>query len=181
MKPNKLLLITILLLATITNAQITKRYWMVGGIANIDHYSSHNSRGEEISSGTSNSFRPDLGYFFYDKFVAGAGVDITYEVNSLNDSSNFSYGLGPFARYYFLKFENRVNLLVEANYTYATGRLQNRDPSNNYGFKFGPVVYFNSNVGLELLVKYNYSYFSSDARTAKSVQLGVGFQIHLER
>ena len=95
-------------------------------------------------------------------------------------NSNSGFSVGPFIRYYFLKTEKNINFLVEANYYYGKD-FNKSDFVTNYGFKAGPVIYFNSSVGLELLAKYEHVFYSSDSFTTNSFQIGLGLQIHLEK
>jgi hypothetical protein len=69
---------------------------------------------------------------------------------------------------------------LEANYNYGKN-FNTQDFTTSYGIKTGPVVYFNSSVGLELLAKYQHVFYSSDSYTTNSLQIGLGLQIHLEK
>ena len=73
-----------------------------------------------------------------------------------------------------------TNFLVEANYFYGKD-FYDKDFSNSYGLKAGPVIYFNSSVGLEFLAKYEHFYNSSDSSTGDNFQIGIGLQIHLKK
>lgn len=169
-----------LLLFTITsNAQITKGNWMVGGTAFVNNTQIKNSSGNEVQSSTGISVNPNIGYFFFNQFVSGLNGSFGYSKTKGN-SSNSGYGIGPFVRYYFLKPEKTVNVLAEVNYNYSTDFGSSLFTSS-YAFKAGPVVYFNSSVGLEILANYQHSYFSADGLSSNNFQLGFGFQIHLEK
>jgi len=114
----------------------------------------------------------------------GTGYTKTKDGNTF--SSVTSYGFGPFARYYFLEKENQINLFVNANYAYNINKINNSGTkgtmtSYNYSFSGGPVVYFNSSVGLEFTIGW-YHYKSIDDKSfTNSIRLGLGFQIHLEK
>jgi hypothetical protein len=179
MKTIKTLFFATLLFTLTTNAQITKGNWMVGGSAYFNSYNAKNGKGEEIQKGTSVNLQPNIGYFFYNNFAGGlsAGYGIS---KTNNDASNSGFSVGPFLRYYFLKPEKRVNLLAEVDYYYGKN-FDRRDFSTSYGLKAGPVIYFNSSVGLELLAKYDHNYYSSGADTTNNFQIGLGLQIHLEK
>ena len=172
--------ISSLLLTLSANAQITKGNWMVGGNAYFDNSNLKNNTGEEIQSSTQIFIQPNIGYFFYDRFASGLSTRFGYSKTKGSSFSNTGFGVGPFLRYYFLKPEKRINILLEANYFYGKD-FNKSDFNTSYGFKTGPVIYFNSSVALELLAKYEHTYYSADSYTSDSFQIGLGFQIHLEK
>ncbi|AWG20551.1 hypothetical protein FFWV33_02890 [Flavobacterium faecale] len=175
-------ILTMLLLSfySFTNAQITKGNWMVGGDANYTNSKIINNDNEILGSGNTVRIFPNIGYFIANKFALGINGNFNYG-KANNTVSNIVYGGGPFARYYFLKPENRINLLAEANYNYYSSKTQGFDSNkgSSYRFKAGPVVYFNSSVGLEMTLNYLSESFSDG--TAKYFTVGFGFQIHLEK
>ena len=179
MKFIKLFFTTILFCSITTNAQITKGNWMVGGNAYFDNSNANNSKGEEIQSSTGIQIQPNIGYFFYDHFASGLIASYGYG-KTKGGNSNSGFGVGPFLRYYFLKSDKNLNFLLVANYNYGKN-FNTQDFTTSYGIKTGPVVYFNSSVGLELLAKYQHVFYSSDSYTTNSLQIGLGLQIHLEK
>lgn len=180
MKTIHALLITAILFTITTNAQITKGNWMVGGDASYTNSKVINANDKIIGSGNSIRVFPNIGYFIIDKFSLGINGNFNYG-KSNGSPSNIGFGVGPFARYYFLKSEKRINLLTEVNYNYYTSKTQgfNSTNSTSYRFKAGPVIYFNSSVGLELTLNYGSNKF--DTYTSNTFQIGLGFQIHLEK
>lgn len=186
MKAIKVLLISTILLTVPTNAQITKGNWMVGGTGNLSSYESKTSNNgtDVINKGIGINVSPNIGYFFTNKFVAGTNVSIGY-TKPKNYDSSFGYGIGPFARYYVLKEDKRVNFLIQANYTFGASKSgDNKSKTNGYGFKAGPAIFFNSSVALEITLDYNSSKLIPDGSENSSYnnfQIGLGFQIHLEK
>lgn len=180
MKTIKLFFIATFLFAFSANSQITKGNWMVGGDASYTNSKVINTNNEIIGSGNSISVFPDIGYFVLDKFALGLNGNFNYG-KSNGSPSNIGFGIGPFARYYFLKTEKRVNLLTEANYNYYSSKTQGVDSTNgsSYRLKAGPVIYFNSSVALEMSLNYVSAKFSN--YTSKYFTVGFGFQIHLEK
>lgn len=179
---NKIAFFTIILFYFLTsNAQITKGNWLVGGDANYTNTKIINKLNNETTgSGSSIRFFPNIGYFAYDKLAIGINGNFNY--GKANGSpSNLGFGGGPFARYYFLESEKTFNLFGEANYNYFTSKTQGfeRSYGNSYRFRAGPVVYFNSSVGLEMTLNYSSETFSDTRSNYFSV--GFGFQIHLEK
>jgi hypothetical protein len=180
MKRIKLLCVGTLLFTISVNAQITKGNWMVGGDASFNNSKVINDKDEIIGSGNGIRIFPNIGYFLIDKFAVGINGNFNYGKTNGSPSS-IGYGGGPFARYYFLKPEKTVNVFAEANYNYYTSKTQGFDSTNgsSYRFKAGPVIYFNSSVGLELTLNDSTEKFSN--YTSKYFTVGFGFQIHLEK
>jgi hypothetical protein len=79
-----------------------------------------------------------------DKFATGLSLEIDYANPNGSNNSNWSVGFGPFARYYFFKSENRVNIFSEANLSYSTGLsdINNERTSLGYGLSAGSVLFF---------------------------------------
>ena len=169
-----------------TNAQITKGNWMVGGTGNFSSYESKTSNNgtENINKGIGINVSPNIGYFFGNRFVAGTNINLGY-TKPKNYESSLGYSFGPFARYYLLKEDKQINFLVQANYTFGAAKYgDNKSKSNGYGFKAGSAIFFNSSVALEITLDYNSSKLIPDGSESSSYnnfQLGLGFQIHLEK
>jgi hypothetical protein len=186
MKTIKLIVVLTLLSFLPSNAQITKGNWMVGGSGNISSYENkYINNGTEVSAkGYGINISPSIGYFFANKFVAGANFRIGYTKPEGFESS-FGYGIGPFVRYYFLEEDKRINVLAQASYSFGeTQSGINKAQSNEYGFKAGPVIFFNSSVALEVTLDYNSAKLipnNSPSSSSNNFQVGLGFQIHLEK
>ena len=186
MKIIKLLVVATLLFTLSTNAQITKGNWMVGGSGNFSSYENKylNNNIEFSNKGIGINLSPRIGYFFANKFVAGAITSIGYGKQK-GYESNFGYAIGPFLRYYFLENDKLINFLAEVNYNFGVIKSgENKSQSNGYGFKTGPVIFLNSSVALEVTIDYNSSKFVSNNSSSSSYngfQISLGFQIHLEK
>tara|TARA_R110002012_G_scaffold263456_1_gene446210 strand:- start:37580 stop:38107 length:528 start_codon:yes stop_codon:yes gene_type:complete len=159
-----------------TNAQITKGNWMVGGTGSF--YSAQLKDNNMTSNSLGLELRPNLGFFMIDKFAVGIAPLFAYNKPE-NGSSVLSYGAGPYARYYFLKAENRINVLTHVGYSYFANNNAN-DNSTALDFKAGPVLFFNSSVALEMTVNYSLNNLNSSTKY-NIFSLGLGFQIHLEK
>ena len=178
MKKITILSVAILLFAFSANSQVTKGNWLVGGNAN---FSKDKTKGP---LGSSNETRfilsPDIGYFLANKFAVGVNFSLDRFDYTLNENNNHStsYLFGPFARYYFLPTDKQVNVFAGGSY-----QLNIQSPggssTNRYSFFAGPVIFFNSSVGLEFTV--NYSSLTYSGSTTNTFQIGAGFQIHLEK
>lgn len=183
MKTYKAIILVLLLFSTAANAQITKGNWMVGGNAkyNNSSFESTSSNGYTISGKGSNIVVfPTIGYFVANNFVTGLSGNFNLSIREQSENVT-GYGVGPFARYYFLKPEKTVNVLAQISYFYGTS--SDNSKSNDLSLKAGPVLYFNSSVGLEFTVDYTISKLSSQSgdSTIKGLNIGFGFQIHLEK
>lgn len=174
MKINKILVVVVtLFFAMVTHAQIEKDYWMMGGSGSISNYKdTFNGISQE---GTNFSFFPNIGYFFIDKLATGASMQVT--VTSANTGT--IYGFSPFARYYFLKTDKLINIFSELSYGF---QKQTNTNSNfeKFNFKTGTVFFLNNSVGLELALNYSLSKTNLDSQN-RTIFLGAGFQIHLEK
>ena len=173
----------------VVNAQITKGNWLVGGSGSfsISYSSFKDSSGNEIrTEGTGLQLRPNIGYFISDRFATGLRLNLGFSNSPGRNNSNWGAGLGPFVRYYFLDINNRINILSEANFSYGRGlsQINNDNSSTSFGFSSGVVLFFNSSVGLELLLNYTDSTSRRDGRNDSNSNLlfvSLGFQIHLEK
>ena len=180
-KNNYQLILTFLLLFLNynSNGQITKGNWLVGGNARFD--TQQQSLNASDITGWNIDISPDIGYFFADNFAGGLKPSLNYGMRKIGDSRNEAtiLGIGPFLRYYFLPHENQVNIFAESAYQYHTDFKG--DNQNNFNLSVGPVIYFNSSVGLEL--SFSYELFKSKASNTntKTFSFGIGFQIHLEK
>jgi hypothetical protein len=159
------------------NCQITKGNWLIGGNANF----SMQDQKLNNSDYTSRYFNidPDIGYLISDKFAAGIRGSLYHSSDKAPNTQKSKatlLGLGPFVRYYFLPTDNRVNFLADAGYQYSTDFKKNHH--NDFKFSTGPVIFFNSSVGLELTI--NYDILNNEIATAKTFSFAVGFQIHFK-
>lgn len=183
MKQIVFLKIFILFLAVNSNGQITKKNWIVGGSGRLA-FQKQTLNGSE-AKGTNISVLPTAGYFFIDKFAGGLKARLAFDRVEFNGgvSKVTQFGVGPFFRYYFLDPDNRINLFAETAYQYLhfSGNNASSNSANVFTFSAGPVIYFNTSVGIEFTANYEL-YDNKDAGTnAKTFFLSIGFQIHLEK
>ncbi len=167
----------------ISNGQITKNNWLVGGNGRLS------SQKQTLNSSDIKGFNidlsPNVGYFFIDKFAGGIKARLAFDKVEFNGgvSKTTQTGIGPFFRYYFLEQLNRINLFAEAAYQYLhnSGNTGSSNSSNTFTFSAGPVIYFNTSVGVELTANYEIFNNQSVNTKAKTFFLSIGFQIHLEK
>lgn len=182
-------------------AQLDKKTWLVGGSGAFssmnDNFSSTTVSSEYTRTGIQIS--PNIGYFIVDKFVVGLKSSLSWNKNKgLTANTTFSTGTatrfdyGPFVRYYFLDKEKPFNLLADLAYQFGNLKLtDDKGSRNNVSIMAGSVLYFNSSVGLELLLGYKVEkeklttstgtpqYFYTDIK--KGLQVSIGFQFYLEK
>ena len=188
-------IVTILLLSASANAQITKGNWLIGGTGNF--LASKNSYSSPTFSSSSDridiKISPTIGYFIGDKLalglrssfskykdiVDGTGGNINSNINRLE--------FGPFVRYYFLQLDKQYNILTDINYQYGLYWFTpTKGNINTFSASAGPVIYFNTVVGLEFLLGYYtrkevIKQNGDNTNSQKGFQIGISLQIHLEK
>lgn len=173
------ILVVFISLSFNATSQITKGNWLVGGNGRFSRQQ------EKLLGSDVNSIMiqvsPNLGYFFVDKFAVGLKPSFGFTRFKTNGvvSKSTTFGLGPFIRYYFLSVDSRTNVLAESDYQHLTDF--NGFTQNAFIFSAGPVIYFNSVVGVEMTLNYELIHQKASVTSAKTFFLNVGLQIHLER
>ena len=184
MKKIKIIIAVALLFTVNANAQITKGNWMVGGTLNLSSAESTSISNdiEYKTKGSGFSVNPNLGYFIADKFCIGTSVGFYFSNPEGDNNNSTGITVGPFARYYFLNTEKTVNIFANVGYGYSSSKTENGYKSHSIGYLFsaGPVIYFNSSVGLEMSLNYRTSKNNLDSKYSQ-LFLGVAFQIHLKK
>lgn len=178
-------LVLFIILGVVSNAQLTKGNWLVGGSGSYisNKYSTTDQKTKKIT------VAPNIGYFLLDKLPVG--IKANYSLNKVinpngTNAKDESFVVGPFCRYYFLKEDKLVNFFVEGNYAFGfyniTAGGSFKDGSvRNYSILAGPVIYFNSNVGLEFTIGYYDNKYIQPNITNSGMSINVGLQIHLEK
>lgn len=158
------------------NAQITKGNWMVGGDA---YFTSNDFNGD---TSTDIRVNPNIGHFIVNKLAGGLQMNLIFTNTEPghSDSRASSYGFAPYARYYFLDIDKRINVFAEADYSFKLSKITSFNWSG-YGIKAGTVLFFNSSVGIEFSLNYTDTTRKSDNYKIKTFLVGFGFQIHLEK
>lgn len=183
----------LLSITTLSFGQITQGHWLVGGSGRFYSYKNNYQTSAFTSNGkyTQIDLSPNVGYFLADKFALGLKTTLSslkgdWTATSGTGSTNTQrYLFGAFGRYYFLEAEKQTNILVDASY--QTGIIRGLNDTkgtlNNFSISAGPVIYFNTSVGLEFLLGYatDIEKYSSQIQTEKrnGFQFSIGLQIHL--
>ena len=174
-----LFFLIVLVISLSLNAQITKGNWLVGGDASFNNSRVLDDDGNEISRGHGIRINTNLGYFVLNNLAVGFVPNFNYGKTEGRPSS-LGYGIGPFTRYYFLKSEKKINVFADANIIYSSSKTEgvSRTHNSSYRVKVGSALFFNNSVALEFAIGYHSANFSTITNT---IELGFGFQIHLEK
>ncbi len=187
----RLLLVSICLACFTSYSQLYKNNWILGGSGSFKQkdvtYSSASI--EYDSKFTEFIISPNAYYFVADKF--SIGVKSTFDwykskayppgggVTNMTRISG-----GPSLRYYLLEIDKQYNIVTQASLQYGMFK-SGIDKGNIYQYSFlgGPVIFFNSSVGLEILLGYTYN--KEDVKDRfndinRGFQLEIGFQYYLE-
>jgi len=156
MKKKIVLALSCLLVMNLASqAQTEKNTWLLGGSASF------------TSSEGNSSFTlmPNVGYFVAENIAVGG----KFSLFTMEDYT--SWGIGPFARYYFTKNTGGKPFLgAGVNFAGAEGE-------SNVGFtaEAGYAIFLNKSIALELGVNYN------RVESMDMINIGAGFQIHLRK
>lgn len=154
-------------------SQTAKGYWLAGG--QVAFSSDRNDDGGTVLNRKIFQASPMAGYFFINNLAGGLKTSLIYTYLSPSEKyTNFS--AGPFVRGYFLPVERRVNIFAQGDYLYET-----QFKASIFSFNAGPVIYFHDNVGIEFTVGYSISSYKGTSAKYRTIQSGIGLQIHLNR
>lgn len=162
--------------------QITKNNWLLSGSASFSTLKSSSSATLQFKQ-TDFQISPTIGYFIIDKFAVGLKPSFTYGKNNLivGGDAQTIFSIGPFTRYYLLQTDRPFNLLVEGSYSYASFKQGSDFKQNSFSVSAGPVLYFNTSVGLEFIIGYSTTKIINYTGSNNAVRFGIGFQFHLEK
>ena len=158
-------------------AQIQRDNWLIGGNAAMD-----------FTNGFSLDIKPQVGYFFRDRFAIGArlGADLDIVDAGDDNATSSEISIGPFARYYFGNSEyesvlrnGRVFVEVSTGFSFINQSLGESTNGINLGGGVGYSYFITNTIALEGL-------FSAAAVSGGGSQdftgdfgIRVGFQIFL--
>ena len=195
MKPTLFFFLLFLISAT-AKSQLDQGTWLVGGSGSLYSYSEeYTSPSTSFNAKYSNiSIDASIGYFIINKFNMGLRPTFSSfkgEVNNGGKTNSYQIAAGPYCRYYFLKLEKPFNVLTDISYLIGINRylgaLHEKGKFNTLSIKGGIEAFFNSSVGLEILLGYSQNITTIDDSPGafKSNKSGfrasIGFQIHLQK
>ena len=138
------------------------------------------------SNGFNLELNPSAAYFFENNLALGAMV--SFGVNTMQDRpTRFSYGIGPWMRYYFsvpeeMRLSPHAAFFVDAFVGFqGVSHSKGGGSTNGLGIKVGPgLSYFiTENVSLDAALNYNLILGFGNATTQNRLGINVGFQIFL--
>ncbi|MEJ7737382.1 MAG: outer membrane beta-barrel protein [Chitinophagaceae bacterium] len=150
-------------------AQTEQGNWLVGGNIELN----------TAKDDTRINFSPSAGYFFANNFAAGALVSLDYV--KLVNSKTTTFGIGPFARYYFGTTNIRPFAAADINFTSSKVKTSTTSSSLN-GTKWflgaGLAGFINRNVAIEGTAGYKHTAIKDQDGTG-GFNLRIGFQVYL--
>lgn len=177
MKRISLSLLVFLFLGFAATAQTEKGNWLVGGTLGLN----------TSKNNTNINFSPAAGYFFLHNFAAGAALNLGYSKIAFNKVSTF--GIGPFARYYFgtmnirpfgdaeLSFDSQKSKTTSSSSSTTVASTVN---STSVFFGAGLAGFINRNVAIEGLAGYSHTSTNvTGSANTGGFNLRVGFQVYL--
>ena len=177
------------------DAQLTKGTWLIGGSGSLYSYKEiHNYPINYTANYTNIDISPSVGYFPVDKLAVGLRPTFSSykgESDGGGSTNSFKISMGPFVRYYFLDAEKSFNLLTDISYQLGInqylGAVHEKGKYNTLSIKGGAEMFFNSAVGIEILLGYlqNNTSIENSPNAYRTIRKGfqasVGFQFHLEK
>ncbi|MCP2044580.1 hypothetical protein [Pontibacter sp. HSC-36F09] len=162
--------------AAVANESIQQGNWLVGASIGSIGYNFKSETFQLI-------LEPRAGYFISDNAVLGVQAQIGLML--YDGGENFSYGLTPFARYYFPEGASPSSRWFgEALAGFAGSSLKDSDGdrifSSVLGLRAGYAHFVARNVAIEATLNYTRTSADVSVDTSTSgLSVGVGFQIYL--
>ncbi len=191
-----LFFVYILFFSIYSFSQFSKGSILAGGNVGADFSTNKTIAGSVTTTNSStNSFSlsPQVGYFFIDNFVGGAGVKLLTS-SQKNDSSPSSFSqtnisFEPFARYYFDKFYGQALIGFGSSSSDQTNNngtvFTSKGSLFNWSISGGYAILLNDHVAIEPQIGYRSTSISPDGtnstiRTA-GLFLQLGFQVYIHK
>ncbi len=202
MKKIILLVLGISLSASTFAQQTDKLKVLAGGVFNMDFGSSNSTTNFTAGSSTQSpslstfdlSFTPDVGVFLFKNFALGLQLESSVSSSKQDTikSSNSSFNIGPFVRYYY-KIGNMAPFLqlgygVGTISTSGTGISASTIKGSVLSVGPGFAYFINDRMGIEALLNYQHLSQSTDINAGgisnrknngNRLKFNVGIQIYL--
>ncbi len=169
-------------LFSLTNAQIQKGNWMVGGNLVSGNFGLNTGAGYNVQ------IQPKGAYFIEDNVAVGGYANLGF-AGAKGSETIWNYGAGALGRYYLSPGQEGVDNLLkngrwffEANLGIGGQSASNGGDSANgldYGFGPGYAYFITPNIGLEGLLKYTGNVGFGNRGTTSNLAFGLGLQIYL--
>ena len=165
-------------------SQISKDWWLLGGDASFSYSQSREFKIYNLQ------LSPAAGYFLANNLAGGLRLNNgfeTFHYSSGGKERQTVISVAPFLRYYFLPVEKKVNLFADAAYGFVWGTERNFSTPQPYNYRYstvsfmaGPAIFLNHHTALEVTLSYVHSTRGAiDTTATNTLQLGIGFQIHI--
>ncbi|MFD2244717.1 hypothetical protein [Pontibacter ruber] len=157
------------------DVSIAKGNWLVGAIIG--------STGYNFSTDTySLLVNPRAGYFIGQNFVLGA--EFLANLESLDEETNFRYGITPFVRYYYTQGGGPSGRIFQEGVVGIAGSsvegADDEPVSFVIGIRFGYAHFIARNVSIEPILGYTYTKADiGDSSGGGGLALALGLQIYL--
>jgi outer membrane immunogenic protein len=171
-------ILSIVILATLSIpafSQIPAGTSTIGGSFSLHHTKTKFPSNREATSNEF-SFQPSYGYFLIDNFCLGAMIGLSTSSSTSetaltavdNKSKSNSFGIGPFARYYF-PIDDKLYVFGQLSYlrnwdkyeNWSTNQPNNRNTtkyvSYDLGLAAGIAYFLNPHVSLDLALGYTHT------------------------
>ncbi|HEU5053083.1 MAG TPA: hypothetical protein VFT78_08215 [Hanamia sp.] len=186
---------------SIAYCQLDKGTWLAGGLGSFNTYKENYTTPSFTLKNKYNEITlyPVVGFFLADKFAGGIRGGFSFlKEDNISSSGNvggasthsIQFSGGPFVRYYFLNSNKVYNILADACYQFGSnqylGAAHEKGKLNTFSIMAGPEFFFNTAVGIEILIGYRQKVNSIDNSmngwnsNKTGFQTTIGFQIHLQ-
>jgi len=159
---------------TVVNAQTQQNDWMLGG----------NFRLNTSKSNTQIGFTPNVGLFVVDNLAVGGNISLDYSKSGTNKSTSF--GVGPFARYYFTTADQAVRPIVHGSFNYTSNKtkvgntVSSTVTGSNYFIGGGAAMFISNNVSIDALMGYDHTKYKNISGSG-GFAFNVGFQVYINK
>jgi hypothetical protein len=174
--------------------QLEKGTWLAGGTGSLYSYNEDftSTNASFTAKYTSIDISTGVGYFVIDKLASGLRPYLSTfkgESSGGGSNNNLKFTIGPFIRYYFLNPDKQFNILGDVSYQFGInnnkGGNNDKGKFNTFSFMGGIEAFFNSSVGIEVLLGYSQKVITIDNSLSslnsnkRGFQTSIGFQFHL--
>lgn len=165
----KLLISFCVLLSMQSMAQTDKGDILIGG-----------SLGFQTGEGSNSfNFDPNIGFFVGDNFALGGKIG--FSSSKLGELKTTTFGIGPFARYYFGSTSTKPFLITEVDFlstSFKTDGVKTNSSGIGWLLGLGFAAFINESIAVEGVSGYNYSKFKN-TNSSGGFALRLGFQVYL--
>jgi len=180
----------LILFSFFSNAQINKGSFLYGGSGAFSQIKQIDSAFVFYKE-TTVTISGDVGYFIYDKLCFGLNTGFEHDKRQFPDfkSNSYFFNVGPFARYYLMPSERKVNIFSQLSdqtmFNWVTETDQNNKATkstthdNRLTTSVGFAAFLYPSIALEFSVGYQVAFEGNNTNAAYNrIVAGIWFQIH---